>query len=318
MRLLILHGLLPIILVVSYLIFGLVQPQFFSWINLINILRQSSYLIMLATAQMMVLITRGFDLSVGTVIGMISVASALVMAGIVHNSPQAVYLAIFLGCLTGLGIGLAVGTVNGLAIALLRINPFVATLGMLGIGLGFATTLSDGHPVYDVPETFMDILSRASLLGIPVPIIVCAIILVVVYLILNHTLLGRSIYLLGSNIRAADVAGIATKFYLTLAYVICSLIVAIVALMLTARTGSGEPMVGLGLMIDSLMAAIIGGVSLMGGEGRVIHCIVGGLFVTVLDNGMNIMRIDSNIQKIILGVVLIGAIFIDHLRSRIR
>jgi ribose/xylose/arabinose/galactoside ABC-type transport system permease subunit len=315
---LLVQSFLAIVLVLAYAGFGLAEPQFHSLANLINILKQSSYLVMLATAQMIVLITRGFDLSVGTVIGMISVASSLVMVAVLSSSPESVGLAILLGCLVGLGIGFAVGAINGFAVAVLRVNPFVTTLGMMGIALGFASTLSGGFPVFDVPETLMDVLSRGNWLGVPAPIAVCMMVLAGVYFLLRHTVFGRSLYLLGSNERAAHVAGLPTQFHLACAYVVCSLIVAIVALMLTARSGTGEPRVGVVLMFESLMAAIIGGVSLGGGEGRILHCIVGGLFVTILGNGMNLVRVDSNIQMIVLGIALIGAIFVDRFRARVR
>jgi ribose transport system permease protein len=312
------ESLLPLILIVTFVGFAVTAPQFRSPENIINLLKQSSYLIMLATAQMILLITRGFDLSVGTVISMISVASALAMVAVLKNDPNALSLAILVGWLVGLAIGLAVGAVNGFAVAVLRVNPFVTTLGMMGIGLGFASTLSGGRPVYEVPEALMDVFSRGSWIGIPVPVAVCAIVLGGVYVLMTRTVFGRSLYLLGSNERAAHVAGLSTRLYLGLAYVLCSLIVAIVALMLTARTGSGEPRLGIALMLDSLMAAIIGGVSLSGGEGRVLHCILGGLFVTMLSNGMNMIRVNGYIQMMILGTVLIAAIFVDGLRRQIR
>ena len=312
------QSFLAIVLVLTYVGFGLAEPQFHSFANLVNILKQSSYLVMLATAQMMVLITRGFDLSVGTVIGMISVAISLVMVAVLKGNPDAIAFAILLGCLVGLGIGFAVGAINGFVVAVLRVNPFVTTLGMMGIALGFASTLSGGFPVFDVPETLMDVLSRGSWIGVPVPIAVCTIVLAGTYVLLNRTVLGRSLYLLGSSERAAHVAGLPTRLHLACAYIVCSLIVAVVAIMLTARTGTGEPRLGIVLMFESLMAAIIGGVSLGGGEGRILHCIVGGLFVTILGNGMNLVRVDSNIQMIVLGIALIGAIFVDRFRTRIR
>ena len=315
---LILETLLPIVLGVTYLGFALAEPRFHSTANIINLLKQSSYLVMLATAQMVVLITRGFDLSVGPVISMISVGSSLVMVAVLKGDPNAVSLAILAGWLTGLGMGLAVGAVNGFAVAFLRVNPFVTTLGMMGIGLGFASTLSGGTPVYEVPEALMDMFSRGSWVGIPVPVAVCAFVLGGIYVLLNHTVLGRSLYILGSNERAAHVAGLSVRLHLGFAYVICSVIVAIVALMLTARTGSGEPRLGIALMLDSLMAAIIGGVALSGGEGRILHCILGGLFVTMLSNGMNLVRVNGYIQMMILGSVLIGAIYAGRFRGQIR
>lgn len=311
-------GLLPIVLIVLYVVFGLIEPRFHSLDNFVNILRQASYLIMLATGQMIVLITRGFDLSLGTVISMISVASALVMVGVLEDYPGAVGLAILLAILLGLGVGLTVGAVNGMCVSLLRVNPFVVTLGTQGIALGFATTLSGGFPVFGLPEVYTNIFSRMNWLGVPAPVAVCIIVLATVYFVLNHTLLGRGFYLLGGNPRAAHVAGLSMRLNITGAYVLCSVIVAVVALMLTARTGTGEPALGGELMLQSIAAAVIGGVSLRGGEGRILHCVLGGLFITILSNGMNFARVDSYIQMIVLGAVLISAVFFDRLRSQIR
>jgi len=312
------HGLLPVVLVLTYIGFGVFESQVRSTGNLINIFKQSSYLIMLATGQMVVLLTRGFDLSVGSIISMISVASSLVMVGVLKAHPEALAMAFFSAWLVGIGIGVAVGAVNGFCVAFLRINPFVTTLAMMGIAMGFASTISGGFPVEDVPEKFMDIFSHASWLGVPVPLAICGIVLAAAYFLLNYTIFGRSVYLLGSNERAAHVAGLSVQMHILGAYVLCSTITAIVALLLTARTGSGEPMLGGGMMLASIMAAVIGGVSLRGGEGKILHCVVGALFVTVLANGMNLNRVDSYIQMMILGIVLIAAVFVDGLRPQIR
>ena len=312
------YGVLPLVLVIMVLAFGLVEPAFASMGNIVNILKQASYPIILATAQLFALLTRGFDLSVGSVISMISVASALVMMGMLGANPDAVGLAIIVACLAGLAIGLVVGAINGVCVSLLRVNPFVTTLGMQGIALGFATTLSGGFPVFNLPDEFRYMFFLSSWFGIPAPVAVCLIVLAAAYVVLNRTVLGRSLYILGGNPRAAHVAGLSSRLHLVCAYVLCSLCVAIGALLLTARTGSGEPSMGGGLMLLSVAAAVIGGVTLRGGEGRIIHCIFGGLFVTILSNGMNLVRVDGYIQQIALGMIIITAVFVDRLRTRIR
>lgn len=312
------YGALPIIIALMYLGFGLVEPRFHSGDNAINILKQASYLAIFATGQMLALLTRGFDLSIGQMTSMVSVASALVMMGVLARNPDAVVLAILAACAVGLAAGLATGAVNGLCVAVFRINPFVVTLGMQGIAMGFATTISDGFPVFNLPIEFTEVFSRSSWLGIPAPVAVCIIVLAVAYIVLNHSVLGRSWYILGGNPRAAHIAGLSSRVHLVSAYVMCSLFVAVGALLLTARTGSGEPNLGGGLMLQSIAAAVIGGVSLRGGEGRVIHVVYGALFVTILSIGMNFVRIDGYIQQIVLGVVVVAAVYLDLLRTRIR
>ena len=312
------YGVLPLVLVLMVIAFGLIEPAFASMGNFVNVLKQASFPIILATAQLFALLTRGFDLSVGSAISMISVASALVMMGMLEANPDAVGLAILVACLAGLGIGLVVGVVNGVCVSLLRVNPFVTTLGMQGIALGFAATLSGGFPVFNLPDEFRYMFFLSSWFGIPAPVAVCLIVLATAHVVLNHTVLGRSLYILGGNPRAAHVAGLSSRLHLVCAYVLCSFCVAVGALLLTARTGSGEPSLGGGLMLLSVAAAVIGGVTLRGGEGRIIHCIVGGLFVTILSNGMNMVRVDGYIQQIILGIIIIAAVCIDRLRTQIR
>jgi ribose transport system permease protein len=322
LRLLVDFGILPIVLVATYIAFGLVEPAFFSAANAINILTQSSYLIILATGQMFALLTRGFDLSAGNVLSMISVSTALIVMAILGGDAAAnsglVPLALAVGLACGLLIGVAAGAFNGFVVAIFRINPFIVTLGTYSIAQGLASTLSGGFPVFNLPSAYTEIFSRGSVLGVPAPVAICCLMLALAYVILNHTVLGRGLYVLGGNPRAAHVAGLSSRLHNVLAYVLCSTFVAVAALLLTARTGSGEPNLGGGLMLQSIAAAIIGGVSLRGGEGRVVHCIVGGLFVTVLSVGMNLARVDGYIQQIVLGIVVVAAVCLDTLRRRIK
>ena len=312
------QGILPVTIGLMFVVFGLIEPNFYSGGNAVNILKQTSYLAIFATAQMFVLLTRGFDLSVGQMTSMISVSSALIMMGILGRNPDAVTLAVLAACAFGLVTGLATGMLNGVCVAVFRINPFVVTLGVQGICLGLATTLSDGFPVFNLPRAFTNALASSSWLGVPAPVAVCLIVLVMAHIVLNHTVLGRSIYMLGGNPRAAHVAGRSSRVHMASAYVICSLIVAVGALLLTARAGTGETNIGGGLMLQSIAAGVIGGVSLRGGEGRVIHAVFGALFVTVFSVGMNLARVDSYIQQMILGAVVVAAVYLDNLRLRIR
>ena len=300
--------------------FGIVEPAFFSGANALNIIEQSSYLIVLATAQMFVLLTRGFDLSLGVVVSAVSVASAMIMVAIAPGGDGPVALALIAGILGGLAFGALVGAINGVCVAYFEINPFVVTLGMQGIAFGLATTLSGGFPVFDIPHSLIEVFGQdATWFGfLPAPVAVCLIILGLSYFILNWTVLGRSLYLLGSNPRAAEVGGLPWRRNNMFAYVICSVIAAVGAILMTARTGTGEPSTGGGLVLLSIAAAVIGGVALRGGEGRVIHVVLGGLLVTVLSVGMNLARIDSFLQQIVLGMVVVGAVFLDRLRLNIR
>lgn len=307
--------LLPILIVVVELCVYLVVPRVLSPGNLRNILIQSSYLILFASAQMVVILTRGFDLSLGASVSAVSVASAMVLTSLAAAGydPAVVVAA---GLVTGLGFGLLVGLFNGGFIAGLGINPFIVTLGSLNICLGLATTMSGGRPVFDVPDALSTLLYNGKLIPwLPIPVMLAIAVCLALHFVLGHTVFGRSLYLIGNNPRAAAVAGIPRRRYLLLAYVLAGVLAAFGALMLTARTGSGEPNLGGSLMLESIAAAVIGGVSLQGGVGGVVPVILGSLFITMMSNAMNLLRIDGYIQQIILGVVIIAAIVLDRIRA---
>lgn len=309
------QAMLPIALVGLLLAFGAAEQRVLSAGNLQNILIQSSYLAIFASAQMLVIITRGFDLSLGTCVSTVSVVSALLMTGALAGEGAATGLAIVAGILIGLGVGMLVGAFNGIAIAWFNVNPFVATLGSLNICLGLATMASDGRPVFNVPREFSAIVYNGNILGFPAPILFAVATLLILHFILAHTVFGRGLYLIGGNPRAAEVAGLPRRRYVMFAYILCSVIAALGALLLTGRTGSGEPNLGGNLTLESIAAAVVGGVSLRGGVGGVLAVILGALFVTVLSNGMNLNRIDGNVQMIVLGCVIILAVFLDRFRA---
>ncbi|MCO5065254.1 MAG: ABC transporter permease [Rhizobiaceae bacterium] len=312
------YGLLPLVLVIACAFFGYSEPVFLAPRNILNVLNQASYLIMLSAAQMIVLIVRGFDLSMGTTLSAISVLLGLIMTGILAGNPGLVGVTIALTIVVALAMGALVGIVNGACVVFLGVNPFVVTLGTQGVAAGFAATVSGGFPIFGLPVEFTDIFSRASVAGIPVAVVACILVLALLHFILNYTTFGRGLYLVGSNPRAAAVAGLPIRKYTLGAYVLCSLLVALVAILLTARTGSGEPNMGGGLMLQSIAAAVIGGVSLRGGLGNVFNCLLGGIFITVLQNGMDLSQVDSFLQMVALGTVIILAVFIDQFYSAAR
>ena len=307
--------LLPILIVAMELGVYLLEPRVLSIGNLRNILIQSSYLVLFASAQMVVILTRGFDLSLGASVSAVSVASALAMTGL-DAEGAATWIVVSAGLATGLGVGFLVGLFNGGFISWLGISPFVVTLGSLNICLGLATTISGGRPVFNVPDPFSALLYNGTLIpGIPVPVMLALAVCVALYFLLDHTVFGRALYLIGNNPRAARLAGLPSRRYLMMAYVLGAVLAAFGALMLTARTGSGEPNLGGSLMLESIAAAVIGGVSLQGGVGGIIPVILGSLFITMMSNAMNLLRIDGYIQQILLGIIIIAAIFLDRIRS---
>lgn len=304
-------AVLPALIVLMEAGFSTVHSDVLTARNLVNVFQQSTYLIVFAAAQMVVILTRGFDLSLGTTVSAVSVASALVMTSLAAGGvPDPVTVAA--GIAVGLGLALLVGLFNGVFVAWFNVNPFVATLGSLNIALGIATTISGGNPVFNVPNAFSNFLD-GKIFGVLVPLVVAGALCIALYFLLGYTVFGRSLYLIGNNPRAARLAGLPSVRYLTIAYITCSLLAAFGSLMLTARTGSGEPDLGGSLMLESIAAAVIGGVSLQGGIGGIVQVIFGAVFITMLSNGMDLLQVSGYIQEITLGCVIIVAVYLDRL-----
>jgi ribose transport system permease protein len=303
----------PLVLVLLLILFGLVDGRVLSSGNLVNIVEQTSYLAIFTLAQMIVLVTRGFDLALGGIASVVSVVTALAMTALVSSS--GVGIAITAGLLCGLCFGIVAGLFNGLIIAGLRVNPFVATLGSYNICLGVATTISGGRPVASLPADFGTLVYSGSILGAPMPVIIVAIACLAVHFMFRFTVFGRSLYLVGANERGAMVAGLPTRKIVILAYVVSAMLTALGAIMLTGRTGSGEPNLGGTLTLQSLAAAIVGGASLLGGRGGVGAALFGALFVTILANGMNLAQINGYYQMIVIGGTVIASVVLDRFRS---
>lgn len=306
-------AVLPVALVVLLLGFAAADRGVLSPANLLNIAQQTSYLALFAMAQTVVILTRGFDLALGPTVSMVSVGTALAMAGAGASGydPGAVLLA---GLGAGFGLGIACGLFNGVVIALLGVSPFVATLGSYNIAIGLATTLSSGRPVQGVPELFSQIFYGGSFVGVPAAIEIAVSIAIALHLILTRTVFGRSLYIIGTNPRAATVAGLPVKRILVATYVLSSALSALGAIAMTARTGSGEPNLGGALSLQAIAAAVVGGTSLSGGRGGVGTAVLGALFVTILSNGMNLTRIDGYVQMVVLGAIVIVGVLLDRLR----
>ncbi len=303
---------LLILMILMEAAFAAIQPRIVSHGNIINVAEQASYLVIFSVAQTLVILTRGFDLSLGTTVSAVSVASALVLTA---YGDDPAWWVLTLGVAAGLGLGALVGLFNGGLVALIGVNPFIATLASLNICLGIATTISGGRPVFGVSDSFSAIFYDSTIFGIRLPAFIAAAVAILAWLALRRTVFGRTLYIVGANPRAAMVAGMPVRRCLVLAYVTCSLLAALGALMETARTGSGEPNLGGSLMLQSIAAAVIGGTSLRGGVGGIGAAVLGALFVTMLSNGMDLLRISGYLQMITLGVVVIAATALDYRRA---
>lgn len=294
---------LPLAIMAALLLFGLLEPRVLTAANLRNIAVQTSFLAIFSMAQCVVILTRGFDLSLGFCVSLVSVAAAMAMVA----TGSMVY-----GIAAGLSVGLAVGISNGLLIGGIGLNPLVTTLGTSYILLALASTISGGFPVPSLPAEFSGTFAIARPLGLPMPIWTAAVIFLLLFVMLKATRFGRSLYIVGGNPRAADAAGIPTFAVLTGAYTLAALLAAIGALLLTARTGSGEPNLGGNLTLESIAAAVVGGVKLSGGEGGVAAALMGALLITILSNGMNLVQVDGYLQNIFLGLIIIASLMISR------
>ena len=223
-------------------------------------------------------------------------------------------LAITAALLAGVATGTAVGTLNGITIAVFRVSPFVVTLGMMSVAHGLALLISGGVPIFNLPPELNSYMGIGKVLGVPVPLLVAILIVVIIHIMLTRTRIGRYFYALGGNEEAARLSGIAVKKYSCLAYILCGALAGLTGVMLTARVASGEPNLGATLPLESIAAAVIGGVSLRGGEGTVIGAIFGAILIVLMRNGMDIMNISSYLQMMVMGCLLIFAVVMDQFR----
>lgn len=309
-------GFLPIMLVVLVVVFSIFVPHFLALQNVFNALRSSSFLVIMAVGQMLVLIVGGFDLSVGAVVALTSVSSALVMANLKDAMPDQTGLVILLGVLAGLGCGIAVGLVNGLCVAFLRVSPFMVTLGSASIATGIALLLTNGIPVYGMPDSYVQKFGRALWLQLPSAVYLAIAVVAVVWILQNFTRAGRYIFAIGGNLQAAIVSGVPARTYLILAYTICSALASVSGLALTAQIGSGQAAISSQLTLESIAAAVIAGVSLKGGVGKVEMVALGAVFLLILTNAMDLLTIDPRIQTIFLGIIVVLAVALEELAKR--
>lgn len=309
-------GVLPFMLVIAFVVFSTISDQFLTVQNLVNLLRQSVYLILVSLGQMLALVTGGFDLSVGTVMAITSVVSALAMQSLGVAMPEATWMIVIGGCLCGMLAGLMVGLINGIGVAFIGVSPFIVTLGVQSIGFGFALYLTGGVPVSGLPSEFSDLFGFGTLLGIPVPILVTAVCVAGMGILMGRLPTGTHLLAVGGNSKAAALSGINTRRVLLMAYLLCAGLAAVSGLLLTARVETGEANLGGTVALESIAACVIAGVSLRGGIGRVPNVVMGAIFIGLVQNGMNLASVGSYLQMIVLGALLIVAVVADQVRHR--
>jgi ribose transport system permease protein len=310
-------GVLPFFLVAALILFTIASRQFLTLDNITNVARQSVYLVLVSLGQMLVLVTGGFDLAVGTSIALTSVVSATTMVYFAAQFPDMVWLAIAIGMLAGFLPALVIGTLNGVGIAQFGVSPFIMTLGVQSVGAGVALFITGGVPVGGLPYDFGEFFGFGRIFGVPVPVLVAIVAIVAMWVLMNRTRTGARIYAIGGNIKAANLSGINTKRTLYIAYIICAFLASVAGVLMTARVESGETNLGGTIALESIAACVIAGVSLRGGIGRVESVVLGAFFIVLVQNGMNMMQIGSYMQMVLLGSLLILAVVTDQFRYRL-
>lgn len=299
-----------LVLIAITLFLGTVRPTtFLTSRNFFNILRQSSLYAVLAVGMGMVIVSGGIDLSVGAVIAFSCCLGSYI------NTLAAGGIAPILVLLIILVSGALVGLFNGVLVAQLGIPPFIATMGTLSVGSGAALLITNGSPIsYD--PTWISVFGGGYIGIVPVSVIVMFVIVILGYIFLKYTVTGRNIYAVGNNPRASKLSGINTEVVTILVYVICGFLSAVCGVMMMGQLNSAGPNYGKGYELDTIAAAVIGGISMTGGEGNILGVALGAILIALLKNMFTMLSVSGYWQTIILGIVIILSVAIDCVRKK--
>lgn len=296
------------VLVVLCVIAAILSPAFLNPANITNVLRQIALFGIVSIGMTFVILTKGIDLSIGSILGVCAVSTALLLtAGV---SVPVTMVAVLL-------IGIVMGAVNGLGITIGGVPPFIMTLGMMVMGRGLALTLANGQPI-GLGERAADFmwLGRGFALGLPVPVWIFLVVAIIAIFTLRYTSYGRQIYAVGSNEEAARLSGINVKAVVFSVYVTSGLLASLTALIFVSRLTVGEPTAGTGIELEAIAITVIGGTSLFGGEGGIIGTMIGAAILAVLANIMNLVGVSPFTQQIVKGAIIVGAVLYEMRRKR--
>jgi ribose/xylose/arabinose/galactoside ABC-type transport system permease subunit len=296
---------LILVIIVMVITFSVLNPNFLSETNLRNVSRQTAILGIVACGQTMVILSGGFDLSVGMLIGLISVAGSMVM----------VDFGLWPGLAAGLVFGLMAGAFNGLMVAKAGLAPFIATLATFSAARGLALILSGGLPITDMPAEY-SYIGAGQFLTIPIPALIAAAVFIVCAFLMKCTRFGRYVYAIGGNEEAALYAGVPVARYKLAVWSFHGLLIGIAAVVLTSRAVSGHATLGEGMELESIAATVIGGTALGRGRGGIFNTFLGVLAMGILTNGLNLINVSTYYQMVAIGVIIAGAVYVDQLRFR--
>ncbi len=299
-----------IALIVLGMILSVLTPDFFTIYNLMNIARQSAINSLIAVGMLLAILTGGIDLSVGSVLALSTVLSAILIKNYSVNPLLGMLI-----CLLG---GMFLGFINGFMLTKLRLpHPFISTLGMMNIARGLALIVTKATPVSGFPYV-VQFLGAESIGVVPVSFILVLIVYIIYHVFLTRTPTGRYIYAVGGNVEAARLSGINVDKTLIIVYTFSGLMSALAGLVLMGRVNAAYPLAGLGYELDAIAAVIIGGASFMGGIGNVWGTLGGAIIIATIRNGLNLLGVSAEWQTVIIGSVIIGAVYMDVLRRRIK
>ncbi|MDB6118372.1 MAG: sugar-transporting ATPase [Verrucomicrobiaceae bacterium] len=289
-------------------------PVFLNRENLVNIANQIAVIAIVAIGMTMVIITGGIDLSVGSLIALSAVIVALIVrdyAGAEHASAAGMFMA-GIGAMAACGL---VGAGTGVVVTRFGIPPFIVTLAVMLVASGLAYLLAQGQSVYQVPESFIWLGRGADIAGVPNAVLLMLVLYALAHLFMKHTAMGRYLYAVGGNKEAATVSGLRVNLVLVFAYTISGLLAGLGGVIMASQLRSGSPTYGQMYELYVIAAVVVGGASLSGGRGRMFGTLIGALIIAVIQNGMNLTNIESYTQKVVLGLVILGAVMLDQLKA---
>jgi ribose transport system permease protein len=290
-------------------------PRFLTWDNLINIANQSAIHAILAIGMTFVIIVGGIDLSIGSLIAL-SAVTATYLIREVAGAYDATPLGMILACLAGIAVCALFGLATGLFVTVADMPPFIVTLGMMLIARGLAYVLAENQSIYQVPASFSWLGRDADIAGIPNVVVLMGVLYVLAHVMMTRTVLGRYIYAIGSNRKAAWLSGVPVRRVLLFVYVASAALAGLGGVIQASLLRSASPIYGEYYELYVIAAVVVGGASLSGGEGRIVGTLLGTLLIVVIQVGMNMVGIDSNWQKVVFGGVILGAVLLDRLKTK--
>ena len=281
--------------------------------NLVTIAQRITVIAIIAIGMTMVIITAGIDLSVGSLIALSAVVTGILIRDC-FGGKEADLFGLWCSGLAGIVACGAVGLFTGLLVAAFRLPPFIVTLAMMLLIRGIANVLSDQRTIHEIPVSF-DVLGKGYLFGIPISVWLMFSLYAIAYFVMSRTTLGRQIYAVGGNEEAARLSGVRVKRILLIVYTVCGLLAGLGGVIVCSQLRSAKASYGMMDELTVIAAVVVGGTSLMGGQGKILGTLIGAFIIGVIQNGMNLVHMDDKTQMIVLGSVIVLAVLLDRIKK---